>query len=72
MAAILATDRGARIYVSRRNRLERIANAEDHVGQDLDGHLPFELGIFGLPEDAQAALPDLLDEAVMGEHLSRR
>ncbi len=37
------------------------------AGQELDGHVAVELEVAGLPDDAHAALAELLDEAVVAE-----
>ena len=35
--------------------------------QELDGHVPLELEVAGLPDDAHAAFAELFDEAVVAE-----
>jgi hypothetical protein len=40
------------------------------LGQDLDGDLAVEAGVEGSPDLTHAPLADLLDEAIVGEHLA--
>ena len=48
-----------------REPIERAARLPDHVGQELERHLPPQLGVRGAIDDAHAAAAELLDDLVV-------
>jgi len=73
---VKAVDRGDVGVIQRREQLGLTVEAHEALGvlgdrgrENLDGDLAVERGVFGFPDDAHAALADLLDEAVVEQSL---